>query len=165
MLSSFATSLTSQLPPVIPGVGGALITGFQVIATLTSFSAETNPQTTSQYSKFAPEESKATKMIASRDGMTLIYLPAFIVSSTLYCLAEVTDISFLPEHTLAGQFVIVHFLKRLLEVLFLHKYSGKVSQNLSLGIGFYYALSSALICSVALPAELGSTATTVGSGE
>ena len=135
------------------------------MATLTSFSAETNPKTTAQYSKFARQESGSTKMIGSRDGMTLIYLPAFVVGSALYYLAEVTDFSFLPERTLAGQFVTVHFLKRLLEVLFLHKYSGKVSQNLSLGIGFYYALASALICSIAFPAEIGSTATTVGSGK
>mmetsp|Transcript_48810 Transcript_48810/g.95422 ORF Transcript_48810/g.95422 Transcript_48810/m.95422 type:complete len:268 (+) Transcript_48810:240-1043(+) len=159
MLTSFA-AITSKLPPIVPGVGGALITGIQVMATLTSFSAETNPQTTAQYSKFAPQESKVTKMIGSKDGMTLIYLPAFVVGSALYYLA---DLSFLPERTLAGQFVIVHFLKRLLEVQFLHKYSGKVSQNLSLGIGVYYALASALICSIAFPAEIGSTAKTVGS--
>ncbi len=104
-------------------------------------------------------------MIDSRNGMTLIYLPAFLASTALNMLPELADISFLPQQTLAGQFVMIHFLKRVLEVLFLHKYSGKVSQNLSAGIGIYYALVSALICFVANPAKNGSVTTTVGSGK
>jgi hypothetical protein len=162
-------SLANHLPPIAPGVSGALITGLQVVATLTSFSAEANPKTTAQYSKFAsqaPQATQETKMIASRDGMTLIYLPSLIVSSLICYLPQVTSgLSFLPDVTLAGLFVIAHFFKRIMEVYFVHKYSGKVSQNLSAGIGIYYALVSALICFVANPAKNGSVTTTVGSGK
>lgn len=166
MLTS-VVSLANHLPPIAPGVSGALITGLQVVATLTSFSAEANPKTTAQYSKFAsqaPQATQETKMIASRDGMTLIYLPSLIVSSLICYLPQVTSgLSFLPDVTLAGLFVIAHFFKRIMEVYFVHKYSGKVSQNLSAGIGIYYALVSALICFVANPAKNGSVTTTVGS--
>ena len=168
MLTS-VVSLASHMPHIAPGVSGALITGIQVLATLTSFSAEANPKTTAQYSKFAsqaPQATQETKMIGSRDGMTLIYLPALIVSSLICCLPQVTsNLSFLPEVTLSGLFVIAHFFKRVMEVYFVHKYSGKVSRNLSLGIGIYYALASALICFVANPATTGSVTTTVGSGK
>jgi hypothetical protein len=166
MLSSIST-IASNLPPILPGIGGAVLTGLQVMVASISFSLETNPETTSQYSKFAPrhdDKESSQTMIGSRDGMTRIYLPAFVVSSALYILPEVTDISFLPQQTLAGQFVIVLFLKRLLEVYYLHKYSGKVSQHLSTGIGIYYALVSTLICSVAYPATNGVVAN-VGTGE
>jgi len=158
-------TIASALPPVAPGIGGAVLTGLQVMVASSSFSQETNPQTTSQYSKFAQQDKQGEeKMIGSRDGMTLIYLPALVVSSALYFLPEVTDLSFLPAQTLAGQFVIIHFLKRVLEVFFLHNYSGKVSQSLSTGIGIYYALVSLLICCVANPVTSASV-TTVGTGE
>jgi hypothetical protein len=164
MLSSVST-IASNLPPILPGIGGAVLTGLQVLVASTSFSQETNPETTSQYSKFAPQDKESSQtMIGSRDGMTRIYLPAFVVSSALYILPAVTDLSFLPQQTLAGQFVVVLFLKRLLEVYFLHKYSGKVSQSLSTGIGIYYALVSTLICSIAYPATSG-VVTNVGTGE
>ena len=164
MLTSVST-IASNLPPILPGIGGAVLTGLQVMVAATSFSQETNPETTSQYSKFAPQDKESSQtMIGSRNGMTRIYLPAFVVSSALFILPEVTDLSFLPQQTLAGQFVIVLFLKRLLEVYFLHKYSGKVSQTLSMGIGIYYALVSTLICSVAYPATSG-VVTNVGTGE
>jgi hypothetical protein len=166
MLISSVSIIASNLPPILPGIGGVVLTGLQVMVASTSFSQETNPETTSQYSKFAPQDSKESSqtMIGSREGMTRIYLPAFVVSSALYILPAVTDLSFLPQQTLAGQFVIVLFLKRLLEVYFLHKYSGKVSQTLSTGIGIYYALVSTLICSVAYPATSG-VVTNVGTGE
>jgi len=165
MLTSVA-SLASQLPPIAPGVSGVLITGLQVVATLTSFSGEANPKTAAQYSKFAPQATQQMKMIGSRDGMALIYVPAFIVSSVLYYLPQVTAaLPFLPANTLAGQFVIAHFFKRVMEVFCVHKYSGKVSRDLSLGIGIYYALASALICFLANPATIGSVTTTVGSGK
>ena len=165
MLISSVSTIANNLPPILPGIGGAVLTGLQVLVASTSFSQETNPETTSQYSKFAPQNKESSQtMIGSRDGMTRIYLPAFVVSSALYILPEFIDLSFLPQQTLAGQFVIVLFLKRLLEVYFLHRYSGIVSLNLSTGIGIYYALVSTLICSVAYPATNG-VVTNVGTGK
>jgi len=90
-------------------------------------------------------------MIDSMTGMTIIYAPAFFTSGALNLLLVLSDLSFLPQQSLAGQFLIIHFLKRLLEVFFLHKYSGTVSQGLSTGIGIYYAIMSAIIMFVADP--------------
>eukprot|EP00557_Chaetoceros_sp_GSL56_P001692 CAMPEP_0176504208 /NCGR_PEP_ID=MMETSP0200_2-20121128/15797_1 /TAXON_ID=947934 /ORGANISM="Chaetoceros sp., Strain GSL56" /LENGTH=237 /DNA_ID=CAMNT_0017903597 /DNA_START=66 /DNA_END=777 /DNA_ORIENTATION=- len=126
-----------------PGVGGAVITGLQIMATVTSYAVETNPQTVTQYSKFVQDNQGGDeeKMISSMHGMIIIYLPALVVSVALE--------NIFPRRTLASRFVIVHFIKRLLEVIFLHRYSGNVKQNLCMGIGVYYALVSALICRVA----------------
>jgi len=149
------TSIASALPPIVPGIGGAVLTGIQALAIASNFSMETNSQTRAQYSKFAQakdENEDKNSMIGSRDGMTLIYLPAFAVSSALFVLPEVANLPFLPQQSLAEFFLMLHFGKRLLEVFYLHKYSGKVGRDLSIGIGFYYGLVSLLVCCVASPA-------------
>jgi very-long-chain enoyl-CoA reductase len=143
--------LVTSLPPLAPGIGGAAITGYQLLATIFSYSNETNPQTATQYSKFVPIEStdKTQKMISSKDGMTMIYLPAFIATSSVLALGFNNIIPVSPS--LAGAFVNMHFLKRLYEVFKVHKYSGKVSQGISAFIGTYYALIAVLISCVATP--------------
>lgn len=166
MLTSVATSIASTLPPIVPGVGGAVLTGIQLVAAGSSFSVETNPQTRAKYSKFAHSTEDENSMIGSRDGMTLIYLPAFAVSLGLLVLADVAILPFMPQRSLAECFLTLHFGKRLLEVFCLHKYSGKVGRDLSMGIGLYYALVSLLICCVASPvAGVGSDIVSAGSGK
>lgn len=145
------SALSNNLPAVLPGTVGATITALQILTAAVSFSNEANPQTRAKYSKFAVEDKNAKKMIGSRDGMTLIYLPAFLTCCALYFLPKISNISIFPEQNIAEIFLIIHFGKRLLEVLFLHKYSGKVERDLSIGIGIYYALGSLLISCVALP--------------
>merc|ERR1711912_129355 len=54
----------------------------------------------------------------------------------------------LPARSPAMVMLFVHFLKRVLEVLFLHVYSGTVSAGVSSMIGTYYALGTYLIGSV-----------------
>ena len=98
--------------------------------------------------------------------MTLIYLPAFLTCAAVYVLPKVSDLSFLPQQNLAEIFLIVHFAKRLLEVFFLHKYSGKVDRDLSIGIGIYYALASLLVSCVAFPDfDFESNVIKAGTGE
>ena len=149
MISSVAT-VASNLPPIAPGMIGATLTAVQGMATITSFSLEVNPTTRAQYSKFS-QNAGGNNMIDSMTGMTIIYAPAFFTSGALNLLPVLSDLSYLPQQSLAGQFLIIHFLKRLLEVFFLHKYSGTVSQGLSTSIGFYYAMMSAIIMFVADP--------------
>jgi hypothetical protein len=146
MISSVAT-IASSLPPIAPGPAGALLTAVQCIQTITSLWID--PTTGTQYSKFS--QNAGGNMIGSMSGMTIIYAPAFFTSVALNLLPVLSDLSFLPQQSLAGQFLIIHFLKRLLEVFFLHKYSGTVSQGLSTGIGIYYAILSAIIMFVADP--------------
>lgn len=146
------STITSSVPPLLPGIGGIAITGFQLLSTFVSHSAETNPQTTTQYSKFVQieaDEKNTQKMISSKDGMTIIYLPAFVASLSILGLGAAGAIPVGPS--LAGILVNIHFLKRMYEVFNVHKYSGKVSQATSCFIGTYYALVSVLICCVATP--------------
>ncbi len=144
------TALAQTIPPIIPGFTGVAITGMQVMASLTSYAAETNPETRAQYSKFATAaKGNADGMIGSKEGMTIIYLPAFVASLGFLMASFIGVISATP--TLAGIYVNLHFLKRLYEVQFIHKYSGKISQSISSLIGCYYALVSILICCVATP--------------
>lgn len=163
MLTS-ASTIASNLPTA----GGFLLTGVQIFLTCANFSTETKPETRAQYSKFAQQDNTdSEEMIGSKDGMTIIYAPAFVASSALYFLPEVTNgVSFIPAQTLAATFVIIHFMKRLLEVFFLHKYSGKVSKSLSSAIGFYYAIVAAIILFVANPTDSVSVlSTNIGTGE
>lgn len=153
-----ASSISENFPKVVPGIGGAAITGIQIMATLRSYATETNPLTVTQYSKFVQgsQDSNEGKMVPTMPGMILIYLPALLVTSALE--------KFFPRKALASRFVIVHFIKRLLEVMFLHVYSGRVKQSLCIGIGSYYALVSALICRVAHPVT-STTVATIGTGK
>merc|ERR1712087_194433 len=48
--------------------------------------------------------------------------------------------------TTAGWMILAHFLKRDLEVLYVHKYSGDTELNVARLIGLSYAINSFLIC-------------------
>ena len=149
MTPSTLQSISSNIPlTMIPGIKGAAITSFQVLATMTSYFAEANPKTTAQYSKFANNANKSSTdewMIPSRIGMTLIYAPAFMVSTVMTVYSHSISSSF----PLATVFLLIHFAKRLLETYTVHSYSGNVGFFLSMGIGLYYALITMLISSVA----------------
>ena len=145
------TTIPSNLPPLLPGYGGAAITAYQLYIIATYHSKEKNSETAMQYSKFAQtgKVEKRKAMISSQNGMTIIYLPALIISLSISILGYANVIPVSPS--IAEIFIILHFLKRQLEVLYLHKYSGKVSVGTSTFIGVYYALISTLICCVASP--------------
>lgn len=145
-----SNAIAQTLPPIIPGVAGAAITGMQMIASFTSYQAETNPETRAQYSKFVKgSEDKKDGMISSKNGMTIIYLPAYI-TTLIFLIASFMGV--IPyEPSLAAVLVNLHFKKRLYEVQYVHKYSGMISKDTSSFIGLYYALVSLLICCVATP--------------
>lgn len=105
------------------------------------------------YSKFAAESPSAAKsaaMIPSRTGMLIIYVPATIVAFIFqYLLPQFASMAFTP--TIAGWMVLVHFLKRDAEALFLHKYSGETDSNAAKLISVSYALTSFAICLLSNP--------------
>ena len=91
---------------------------FQVLFLL----AGLNP-TPTPYGKFFQGRAAATYSVPSRVGMFVIYFPAFVVAA---CWAA-TSINFLESTRrldVITLLLLIHFGKRLLEVLFLHVYSG-----------------------------------------
>jgi protein-S-isoprenylcysteine O-methyltransferase Ste14 len=110
------------------------------------------------YGKFAAalQADKKEKMIPSKVGMLIIYVPALVVAS-LYVGFAGSD-SWLQEYSAnaAAWMTMLHFLKRTLETLFLHKYSGSTSDSAAKMIGFAYALQTAMVCgtSTSSPSEM-----------
>jgi very-long-chain enoyl-CoA reductase len=85
------------------------------------------------YSKFAADNSFGFQ-VPSRLGMLLLYAPA-LLSNILYC--------FLCETSLAAILSIIHFGKRTIECLFLHRYSGSMplASGLFIGLCIYLPIS------------------------
>mmetsp|Transcript_30983 Transcript_30983/g.61758 ORF Transcript_30983/g.61758 Transcript_30983/m.61758 type:complete len:272 (+) Transcript_30983:123-938(+) len=136
-----------NLPPSFPGSIGIVITLLQVILTATSFSAETNANTRAKYSKFSnsngSSNTKSNNTWPSRFAMMVIYTPALV--TCLIFLALGSRIPRLPSPTFATLLCTIHFAKRCLEVMFLHKYSGSTDRATPTQIGVFYALVSILI--------------------
>lgn len=100
------------------------------------------------YGKFAkvlPAEAKNGKMIPSKQGMLIIYVPALIVAMLYMGLVGQDRLPQYSTH-LAGWMAMLHFWKRTLETLFLHKYSGSTSESAAKMIGFAYAAYAAMVC-------------------
>lgn len=136
-----------NLPPSFPGSTGVVITLLQLILTATSFSAETNADTRAKYSKFSnsngSSKTKSNNTWPSRFAMMVIYTPALV--TCLIILALGSHIPRLPLPTFATLLCTIHFAKRCLEVMFLHKYSGSTDRATPTQIGVFYALISFLI--------------------
>lgn len=112
---------------------------FQFVVILTSHNAETDPTTRAQYSKFAKQD-ESSRMVSSRIGMLIIYTPSIFFSLIVSIATHG-----LLEFPVANILCILHFVKRDLEVLFLHIYSGKVSLGVSTMIGTYYTITASAI--------------------
>lgn len=146
----------------------------QIVIVLTQYAAE--KKDSGKYGKFAShlvESSKGDeqkdKLVPSRIGMLIIYTPAMIVSAA-FCLGLPTKFvnnpaSVAETSSLASMMLLIHFLKRDLEVLFLHKYSGNTLLGLARFIGFYYALASFAVASVSPSEPSDSTTSTVAMGK
>jgi len=91
------------------------------------------------YSKFAHPE-KAFK-VPSRVGMLSLYAPALAVSG--YYLSNAPNKN--GREVVTAGLLCLHFGKRVLESLFLHKYSGTMDGDFLIPISTSYALTAALI--------------------
>jgi len=138
-----------ETPPTFPGLAGLIITALQVLVVATSYANEANPKTRAQYSKFS-QASDESKTWPSRLGMMVIYTPALIASATLLVLgikrATIPgDVVTIPLPSWATFLCSIHMAKRCLEILFLHKYSGRTDRGTPMMIGFFYALQASLV--------------------
>jgi hypothetical protein len=148
MLSTFINTHQGLSAMVNTHAGVLLYNAVQVVGILGIGRGEIdNPM---PYSKFAAKSipSRETSMIPSKLGMLIIYVPAMIVAM----ICQLVLPAFWPDNmvtTTSGWLVFAHFLKRDLEVLFLHKYSGQTELGVARLIGFAYAMTSFMICMVA----------------
>jgi very-long-chain enoyl-CoA reductase len=129
------------MPSTIPGYG---FTALQAFVVASSYFKESQDPTL--YSKFASikDGSFDNDAISSRNGMLRIYVPSVIVAVVYLLLSGETK----PCVPL----LFTHFLKRVLEVLGLHKYSGTMPGSQANFIGTYYALMTLFISCVGVPA-------------
>ncbi|XP_058105732.1 uncharacterized protein LOC131249156 isoform X2 [Magnolia sinica] len=95
------------------------------------------------YSKFwnAAQKKKASTVMkmSSRAGMLLLYAPAFLAGLASF------GLSFGDQRMrslLLRSALTVHFLKRVLEVLFVHKYSGGMDLDSAIAISLSYFLAT-----------------------
>jgi protein-S-isoprenylcysteine O-methyltransferase Ste14 len=148
------TSLTSiQLPsigviaPPPPGLGWALVTGFQAAGIVGRYSREiSQPLPYSKFSKAATDKSasdgSSVPLLSGRLGMFIAYLPAFLLGAYAYQVSG--------QQNLAALLLMIHFAKRLLEVLLVHKYSGTMEATIAAAIAAAYSLDTWIISSTAL---------------
>ncbi|PPD79943.1 hypothetical protein GOBAR_DD23137 [Gossypium barbadense] len=98
-----------------------------------------------KYSKFFNASSSSSSIsfkVPSRVGMFLIYTPAFLVGVASFWLFPDGDFRFL----LLKSAITIHFFKRILEVIFIHKYSGEMSlDTIIIILVSYFFVSLSLI--------------------
>lgn len=153
LLKSVATiqipSLGVIAPPP-PGVGWALVTGFQALGIAGRYSREINqPLPYSKFSKAAADKSAgvggSAPLLSGRLGMLIAYLPAFLLGAYQYQGSQGQNV--------AALLLTIHFAKRVLEVLFVHKYSGTMEATIAAAIAAAYSLDTWIISSTALMAQ------------
>lgn len=93
-----------------------------------------------EYSKFWNVNSQEKAKIPSKMGMIIAYTPSLIACLTSFWIFPNDGIRFF----MLNSAFTIHFFKRLLEVLFVHKYSGSMAMNSAITIlsSYFIAFSS-----------------------
>merc|ERR1740138_1440732 len=128
--------LLPTLPPIHCPVSTAGLT-ISAVQCLNVLAFAIEKQTPTGYSKFAD---KATAKIPSQTGMLIIYVPAMVTAASMLATAHQVN----GREALVAGMTLVHFAKRVFEVLCVHKYSGNMGP-MCYFIGTFYALLTLLI--------------------
>ncbi|KAF8395499.1 hypothetical protein HHK36_019445 [Tetracentron sinense] len=95
-----------------------------------------------QYSKFVNSQKIARKEIklASRTGMLIWYIPAFLAGVASFALFPDEGFRFF----LVRSAIAIHFFKRIFEVLFVHKYSGGMLLDsvILVSLGYFISITT-----------------------
>lgn len=91
-----------------------------------------------QYSKFALTPNKK---VPSRTGMLLLYSPPFLAGVASFLIFPEGGLRFLVLRSA----ICLHFFKRILEVLFVHKFSGGMGVDSMVVVSLSYFLSTAAL--------------------
>ncbi|KAH7839308.1 hypothetical protein Vadar_002451 [Vaccinium darrowii] len=95
-----------------------------------------------QYSKFWNVGSqKSTFKVSGKRGFFMVYSPAFLFGLTSFLVFPNEGLRFL----LVKSALTIHFFKRTLEVLFVHKYSGPMFVDVAAMISLSYFIQTALM--------------------
>ena len=140
-----------------------MICNLQVFLTSANFLDDAS--TSAPYSKFAHEK-PATIPVSGKTAMLMIYVPSALfllnylrpfisaftegqLTGSLFNMGAVSgDLVSNGRECLVAAMLLTHFGKRVLETLFLHKYSSKQTDGVMGGtIGLYYTLTCWLITS------------------
>lgn len=108
------------------------------------------------YSKFARRNQRYS--VRSQLGMFAIYFPAAVIYPSIHVLGDGAATTW---HLVAMALIVVHFGKRCLEVLFVHRYSGVMNGWTVITICLLYSAVSWLLGEIAtreVPAELVASA-------
>lgn len=144
--------------PYIPEFTGTFVQWVIIVYAIAGplfFWTERNGHLPLGYSKFADRTRRFA--LPSRLGMLLIYAPAAVagVLTHLAC-----DGPWTPWHGLTLGLIAVHFVRRCVEVLAVHRYSGVTNLLTAVAISGLYAGVSALLAGIGAtevsPALLGS---------
>ncbi|XP_071734691.1 uncharacterized protein [Rutidosis leptorrhynchoides] len=98
-----------------------------------------------QYAKFfdanisTNSRDDADTKLSSRNGMLVFYTPSFLIALVSFIVFTRQDLRF----SMIVYVLIIHFLKRILEVLFVHNFSGSMMLDAAKTIGLSYSISTA----------------------
>ena len=150
MLHQFTALQLPSVGPIAPppGPGGLVIAALQCFAVAGSFAQES--QNPTEYSKFASGK-QLDNPIPSKSGMFRIYVPSAIAAAGITAWQQLGS-NDSANFSWVTPLLFVHFLKRCLEVAFVHNYSGYMPAGNANGIGTYYTLITLLVAFTATPA-------------
>ena len=104
------------------------------------------------YSKFAKRNGDVGPKVPSKIGMTLLYFPSAMLGLRIYWGSFGLD-SFFPTESRTSVLSTLHFAKRTMECLFLHKYSGSMPLSSSIFISSLYILTVIALSFFVIPEE------------